>query len=48
MFDQPPPWDEEGKYRLENIRLYYEHVDTETLYPVNVTSTLKSVLSKKT
>lgn len=33
MFAERPPWDEEGKYRIDNIEVYFEANATSPLDP---------------
>ncbi|KAK6621470.1 hypothetical protein RUM44_001277 [Polyplax serrata] len=45
MFSTPPPWDSFAKYQINSLSLYYEGLDRSKLYPVDVHSTLSSILS---
>ncbi|XP_060078173.1 tetratricopeptide repeat protein 4-like [Ylistrum balloti] len=44
---EPAPWDTERKYIQENIQVYFEDKEKETLYDVDSSSTLHHVLSNE-
>ncbi|XP_046979522.1 DNA polymerase interacting tetratricopeptide repeat-containing, protein of 47 kDa [Schistocerca americana] len=47
IFETPPEWDKEGKYRPENLRLWYEDREEKVKFPVNKENTLGETLSDK-
>lgn len=47
MFEQPPPWDAEVKYKPSAMKLYYENLESGKLHSVDPRSSLKEVLSRQ-
>ena len=48
MFEEYPPWDRERKYTRNNIKLYYENIQSGRLYPVEPHKPLKEIISQET
>lgn len=46
IFNSPAPWDQEGKYRLETIGLFYEDRDQHKLKQISPDLTLLELLQK--
>jgi len=44
MFENRAPWDEEGKYSLDNLGVYYEDRDRHELKLVSLEKTLLETL----
>ncbi|KAI0209497.1 Tetratricopeptide repeat protein 4 [Lamellibrachia satsuma] len=47
MDGEPQIWDKENKYRAPNCQIFFEDREKDKLYPINMTSTLESVLKNK-
>ncbi|XP_029002424.1 tetratricopeptide repeat protein 4 [Betta splendens] len=45
--EEPPPWDTDRKYNPQNLQLYFEDEEKETLYQVNPEMSLLQVLQHK-
>ena len=48
MFEERPPWDSEGKYVPNRLKIYYENTEQVKLYAVKPENTLRQILSQKT
>lgn len=47
LFSEPPEWDTESRYTLQNINIYFEDKNTCSLHKVNVQHSLGQILQDK-
>lgn len=47
MFEELPPWDADRKYQTQNLQLYFEDEEKETLYQVHLEASLLNTLQHK-
>ncbi|CAD1478675.1 unnamed protein product, partial [Heterotrigona itama] len=47
LFNEPPEWDSEERYTIENINVYFEGKDKCSLHKVNICQSLRKILQDK-
>lgn len=47
LFHEPPEWDSEERYTIENINVYFEGKDKSSLHKVNICQSLGKILQDK-
>lgn len=47
LFIEPPEWDTEQRYVIDNLNVYFEGKDKKSIHKVDISRTLSSIISRK-